>query len=115
MLGNFNIEELLVIAGLAYGVYVALKNGDKIAAVAIGLPGVWMLGKAATDTETFEGVDPATPTFSISNLNAEELIVVGGIGFGVYRLFKIDKIAAIVVAIAGFMLLAEAGGDPATF
>lgn len=101
MLTNLNIEELLILAALFYAAYRAFKVKEMVAAVILAIAALFMMNFAGTSTDTFEG--PDTTSFGISEVSGLELIIVGGILYAAFRLFKAgENTAAIVAGAAGF-------------
>lgn len=116
MLENFNVVELLAVAALAYAAYIAYAQAnDTIAAVAIALPAIYMLGSASGSADTL-GTDANGSGIAIGNFNAVEVIAIGAVLYGAYRLYtKGFMTVAIAAAVGAFVGLYESNDAPSTF
>lgn len=100
--GNFDIKELVSLAGAAYAIIQGVKYQDYYVVAGLGLPAVLMLNQAAGSKNTFSGQEDK---FRAKNYDILEIISILGAGYATYRLYDLHQDIAASVS-AGVFLIA---------
>lgn len=114
-LGKIDVKELITLAGSGFGTFIAIKNyNDWLTAALLGVPTLIFLSSAAKDDNVFEITEGTEP--QLEKLTATELIMVGAMAWGGFRLLGNRETAAktagyVSIASAALMLLNSTKND----
>lgn len=115
MIQNFNLMELMSLAGVGFGAYRLYEKKDLVGVGALVGAGLIKLNSAGASQSTF-GEDSSNGPLKLANVNGLEALVLAGIAFGAYRLFtQQEYLAAIMCVVPLFITGRESAQSNVTF